>query len=104
MSAPKTTLRSCRHKRAYSSEKRALQALSDLHAAFPGQARAERRVYPCNWKRDGVQHWHLTSKPVKGGQDAETLRYIATLERTVVFLLGKIEDRDRDLERALTHV
>lgn len=103
MSAPRTSKARCRSKRAYSTEERALQALSDVQAIRKDDATRERRAYPCNVGPTGP-HWHLTSAPVRGGGDAETQRYIATMERTVVFLLHKIEERDQDLERALTHV
>lgn len=103
MSASRTSRERCRLKRAYSTEERALQALSDVQAIRTDDATRERRVYPCNVGPNGM-HWHLTGQPVRGGGDAETQRYIATLERTVIFLLGKIEERDRDPERALTHV
>ncbi len=103
MSAPRTSKERCRKKRAYATEKSALQALSDVQAIRTDDATRERRVYPCNVGHDGP-HWHLTGYAVRGGSDPETLRYIAQLERALVFALRKIEERDQDLERALTHV
>jgi hypothetical protein len=88
VSAARTSRARCRSKRAYETEERALQALSDVQAIRMDDATRERRAYPCSF--DGT-HWHLTGQPVRGGGDAETLRYIATLERTVVFLLREIE-------------
>lgn len=93
MSATRTSRERCRTKRAYATEERALQALSDVQAMRQDDATRERRAYPCNVGPNG-SHWHLTSQAVKGGADRETARYIATLERTVVFLLHEIEKRD----------
>lgn len=79
----------CWQKIPFATENDALTAIG--HIAVKAERRGRdtyRRAYPC----PHCGRWHITGRPVNSLRSARA--YITMLERTVVFLLTKLAERD----------